>query len=84
MTGSLYTAAETAAIREKVINNYALPIVKRVFDKYLQIQSAYFAIAQYWDDNASDQVHNFILFLSWILLIGMHMPQQKKSKKIIG
>lgn len=62
MTTNLYTAAETAAIREKVINDYALPIAKKVFDKYPEIKSACFAVAQYWDDNASDQVHNFILY----------------------
>lgn len=34
MTARLYTPAETAAIREKIVEHYALPIVKRVFDKY--------------------------------------------------
>ncbi|MEM9274965.1 MAG: hypothetical protein AAGA80_18670 [Cyanobacteria bacterium P01_F01_bin.143] len=62
MTARLYTATETTAIREKIINYYALPIVKKVFAKYPRIRSAYFAVAQYWDDNASDQVHYFILY----------------------
>ena len=62
MTAPLHTAAETAAIREKVINHYALLIVKRVFAKYPQIKSAYFAVAQYWDDGASDEVHNFFVY----------------------
>ena len=62
MTARLYTAAETAVIREKILNSYALPIVKKVFDKYPQIKSAYFAVAQYWNDGALDEVHDFILY----------------------
>lgn len=62
MTSRLYTATETKAIRQKIITNYALPIVEKVFQKYPQLNSACFAVAQYWDDNASDQVHYFILY----------------------
>lgn len=59
---SLYTVAETEAIRQKVIINYALPIIKSVFYKYPQINSAYFTLAQYWNDQALDEVHDFILY----------------------
>ncbi|VEP16961.1 conserved hypothetical protein [Hyella patelloides LEGE 07179] len=58
----LYTKSQTDLIRQKAIDKYVLPIVKKVFAKYPQINSASFAVAQYWDDNAYDEVHNFILY----------------------
>ena len=57
-----HTPAETKAIRAKVVNHYALPIVKKAFKKYPQLNSAYFTVAQYWNDNAWDTLHNFILY----------------------
>ncbi|MEM7594011.1 MAG: hypothetical protein AAF383_21305 [Cyanobacteria bacterium P01_A01_bin.83] len=58
----LYTTSETVKIRQKIIDNYALPIVKSVFEKYPQINSAYFSVAQYSSDNAFDEVHDFFLY----------------------
>ena len=58
----LYTPEETKAIRNKVINNYALPIIKKAFERYPQLNSAYFTVAQYWSDNAYDELHHFILY----------------------
>ena len=57
-----YTAAETEVIRQKIVNDYALSIVEIVFAEYSQINSAYFAVAQFYDDNATDEVHNFFLY----------------------
>ena len=62
MTERLYTAAETEVIRQKVLNNYALPKIKIVFAKYPQIKSAHFSVAQFWDDQAHDQVHDWLVY----------------------
>ena len=61
MTSHLYTPAKTAEIKEKIINNYALPIVTKVLNKHPSIESVYFAVAQYWSDEARDEVHNYFL-----------------------
>lgn len=58
----LYTEEETAEIRAKVINDYTLQIVAKAFQKYPQLNSAYFAVAQYWSDQAFDEVSKFILY----------------------
>ena len=57
----LYTKSHTELIRQNVIDNYVLPIVKRAFAKYPQINSATFAVAQYWDYGVS-KIHDFFLY----------------------
>lgn len=58
----LYTKPQTKLLRQKIMDEYVVPIVKKVFEKYPQIRSATFTVAQYWDDNANDEVHDFFLF----------------------
>ena len=57
-----YTKDQTESLRQKIIDEYVVPIVKNVFEKYPKIRSATFTVAQYWNDNANDEVHNFFLF----------------------
>lgn len=57
----LYTKSHTELIRQRTIDGYVIPIVKKVLEKYPRINSATFAVAQYWDDQASDEVHDFFL-----------------------
>ena len=58
----LYTKTQTIIIRQKIINRYVIPTVKRAFTAYSRINSCIFAVAQYWDDNAHDEVHDFFLY----------------------
>ena len=58
----LYTKSHTELIRQRTINEYVVPTVKKVFAKYPPINSATFAVAQYWNDQASDEVHDFFLY----------------------
>ena len=57
----LYTRAHTELIRQQIIDRYVIPIVKRAFEKYPQINSATFAVAQYWDYGVS-KIHDFFLY----------------------
>ena len=58
----LYTRNQTEIIRQKIIDRYVIPTVKRAFDRYSRINSCTFAVAQYWNDNAHDEVHDFFLY----------------------
>lgn len=57
-----YSKEEAAKWRESIIENCENPIVKKVFDKYPQLKSAMFLVAQYFDDEASDAVHTWQFF----------------------
>ena len=58
----LYTRNQTVLIRQKIIDRYVIPTVEKVFTKYPKINSCTFAVAQYWDDQARDEVHAFFLY----------------------
>jgi hypothetical protein len=58
----IYTKKESADLREKIINYTIVPQIQLVFSRYPQIRSAILLIAQYWNDEASDEVHYQIIF----------------------
>jgi hypothetical protein len=61
-TPAVYTKAEAAELREKIINHAIVPLVKAGFDNYPQLRSAMLLVAQYWDDEAYDAVHYELIF----------------------
>lgn len=58
----LYTKKQAAQLRQKIIEQAILPVVKKCFEKYPQIRSATLLVAQYWDDEATDAVHEHFVF----------------------
>ncbi|WP_144871873.1 hypothetical protein, partial [Hyella patelloides] len=58
----LYTRSQAELLRQKIVEEYVIPIVEKVFTKYQRINSCTFAVAQYWDDQAHDEVHDILLF----------------------
>lgn len=51
-----FTATEAEARRLKALETDFVPSVKKVFDKYSQIECAVLMIAQYWADDAHDRI----------------------------
>jgi hypothetical protein len=58
----LYTKEQVAQLRQKLMDEYVIPLVKICFRKYPQLRSATFLVAQYWNDEADDAVHDYFLF----------------------
>jgi hypothetical protein len=58
----IYTKEESADLRSKIISSDIVPIIKLIFDKYTQLQSAMILVAQYWDDEAHDAVHYAMIY----------------------
>ena len=58
----LYSKEEAAELREAIIQNFVKPIVRKAFEKYTQLNSAMLLVAQYWDDEANDDVHHLLFF----------------------
>jgi hypothetical protein len=56
------TLEDAAIARQELVEGYILPGVLKVFETYPVIKSAVMFIAQYWDDEASDAVHNKVKF----------------------
>lgn len=56
------TSSERAARREADLHAVVLPRVKEAFDASPDLASALLVVAQYWADNANDQVHGHIVF----------------------
>ncbi|MBO1351327.1 MAG: hypothetical protein EBE86_029985 [Hormoscilla sp. GUM202] len=52
----LYSEEEAAQLRARIIDSYVKLGVKACFEKYPQLNSATFLIAQYWNDEARDEV----------------------------
>ncbi len=61
-THQIYTKEQAAELRQKIITAQILPLIKAVFNKYYQLQSAMLLVAQYWDDEANDAVHHETIF----------------------
>ena len=57
-----YSKEEVAKLREAIIHNCIKPIVKKFFENHPQLNSAMLLVAQYYNDEASDAVHEFIFF----------------------
>ncbi|MBX3183674.1 MAG: hypothetical protein KIT72_06090 [Polyangiaceae bacterium] len=62
MTGAarLHSPAQTAAIREYVVSE-ARAIAARIFGEEPALQSATLFVAQYWADDADDEVHFIVV-----------------------
>jgi hypothetical protein len=52
-----FAGAEGDQRRADFLDNEILPKVRRTFAEHPQLQSCTMLVAQYWDDNASDEVH---------------------------
>jgi hypothetical protein len=58
----IYTKEEAAELREKIVNSEILPQIQLVFSRYPQLRSAMLLVSQYWNDEASDEVHYQMTF----------------------
>jgi hypothetical protein len=56
------TLEDAAITRQELVEGYILPGVLKVFETYPVIKSAVLFVAQYWDDEASDAVHQKVKF----------------------
>lgn len=50
------------ALRRKILTEIVLPAVQQHFDRTPDMQSAMFLVAQFYNDNAEDAVHDHLLF----------------------
>ncbi len=57
-----YTSVQTDQLRQQIIDETVVPVVTTVFQDYSQLQSATLLVAQYWSDNALDEVHASIYY----------------------
>ncbi len=60
--GFLLTGSQTAELREKIMDECVIPVVRALFDQYPQLRSAVMLVAQYWNDHARDAVHHKVFF----------------------
>jgi hypothetical protein len=58
----LYTKQQAAQLRQKLMDEYVIPLVRIGFRKYPQLRSATLLVAQYWNDEADDAVHDYFIF----------------------
>ncbi len=58
----LYTPEEAIQLRQRYVNDYAIPAVALCFSQYPQLQSATMLIGQYCCDEAIDAVHCHFIF----------------------
>jgi hypothetical protein len=58
----LYTKEEAAQMREKIMDECVKPRAKACFERFPQLQSIALLVAQYWDDEANDAVHEHTIF----------------------
>ena len=57
-----YTEGEFKRQRSKYLGDIVLPFVLKSFEKYPKIQSATLFVAQYWNDEARDAVHEALVY----------------------
>lgn len=60
--GDKLPEADTRRLRERIIRREVLPFLRQPFAKYPQLRSAALFVAQYWSDNALDEVHPLLRF----------------------
>lgn len=60
--GYIFTEEETVLLRRKFLQQQIIPALKLRFKKYPQLRSAALFVAQYWDDEANDAVHQNTFF----------------------
>lgn len=63
-----HDAEEAKTLREQIIAEAILPAARAVFAQRPQIQSALLAVAQCWDDEAEDAVHELLVFSTQTLV----------------
>ncbi len=59
--GYAYTPAQAHALRVAFIEQELLPALMKVFESKPGLKSALLCVAQYWDDEAGDAVHDLIV-----------------------
>ena len=59
--GYAMSPGEAEVARRQFIRTHLLPLVTSYFQKYEHLQSAVLAVAQYWNDEASDAVHGELI-----------------------
>ncbi len=57
-----YTLEESAALRDALLQQHALPAARRAFERYSLLESAVVVVAQFWNDEARDAVHCELLY----------------------
>lgn len=49
-------------MRQKLMDEFVIPVVQMNFQKYPSLRSAAMMVAQYWSDEASDAVHYCLIY----------------------
>lgn len=62
MTGPKYTPTEAASLRDQMIREQIVPVIRRAFAAHPALHSATLLVAQYWNDEANDAVHCDLVF----------------------
>jgi hypothetical protein len=62
MTAQKYTPEEAAHLRDQVMREQIVPVIRRAFDAHPTLQTATLLVAQYWNDEANDAVHCDLFF----------------------
>jgi hypothetical protein len=62
MMDYLLTACQTEHLRQQIIDESILPEIQVMFDHYDQLPSAVMLVAQYWNDNARDEVPDLVWY----------------------
>ncbi|MCO7223023.1 hypothetical protein [Pleionea sp. CnH1-48] len=53
---------QAQALRNEIIEKGVMPYIKAVFERFPKFNSATLLVAQYWDDEADDAVHQEVIF----------------------
>jgi uncharacterized protein (TIGR02996 family) len=59
--GYCMSRGETEMARRQHIREHLLPVVLQYFQTYERLQSAMLCVAQYWNDEANDAVHGYLV-----------------------
>lgn len=62
MTAQKYSPSEAARLRDQMVREQIVPVIRRAFDAHPTLQSATLLVAQYWNDEANDAVHCDLFF----------------------
>lgn len=62
MSDKKYTPAEAASLRDRMIREQIVPVLRSAFEAHPTLQSATLLVAQYWCDEANDAVHCDLVF----------------------
>lgn len=62
MTEQKYSPADAARLRDQMVREQIVPVIRRAFEAHPTLQSATLLVAQYWNDEANDAVHCDLFF----------------------